>query len=70
MGGLLQVANLPIIFLGDKCCACLRLQQEYRKRGGGGAGEGRKEPLGCCWGWIVCLTSLELAGWLAVTHTI
>lgn len=43
MGGPLQVADLPIIFLGDKCCACLRLRRGYRKSGDGGAGDGRTE---------------------------
>lgn len=40
------MADLPIIFLGDKCCACLRLQHRYRKSGDGGAGDGRTEVEG------------------------
>lgn len=44
MGGPLQVADLPIIFPGDKCCACLRLQRGYS--GDGGAGDGRTEVEG------------------------
>lgn len=74
MGRPLQVAVLPIIF-GDKCCACLRLQQRSTESRDGGAGDRRVEieggePQGCSQGWIVYLTSLELAGWLDVTHTI
>lgn len=40
------MADLPIIFLGDKCCACLRLQRGYRKSGDGGAGDGKTEVEG------------------------
>lgn len=30
-----------LFFLGDKCCACLRLQHGNSKSGDGGAGDGR-----------------------------
>lgn len=32
-------------------------------------GEEEEEQKGCGWGWVVRLTALDLAGWLAVTHT-
>lgn len=52
----MQVADVPIIFLADKCRACLRLQglRGWRTK---------EEARGYDW-----LTGLDLARWLAATR--
>lgn len=58
----MEAAEVPIILLADKCCACLRLQG-LRLRAWRRKEEEEEEARGCDW-----LTGLDLARWSAATR--
>jgi len=70
----LQAADLPIIFLADKCWCLFKAatwikrekwkdRRKKRRRRRRNSGEIAK-------GWVAWLTGLDLAEWLAVTHNV